>query len=75
MTSFGYTLSSEERGPKDVVAHARRAEELDFEFVSISDAGRGTRAATGAGAVERFVTAPRRVRVSGGRRGNLRSRR
>jgi coenzyme F420-dependent glucose-6-phosphate dehydrogenase len=37
MTSFGYTLSSEEHGPKDLVAHAQRAEELAFEFVSISD--------------------------------------
>jgi len=37
MTSFGYTLSSEEQGPKDLVAHACRAEDLGFDFVSISD--------------------------------------
>ena len=37
MTSFGYTLSSEEHGPADLVANARRAEELGFDFVSISD--------------------------------------
>jgi G6PDH family F420-dependent oxidoreductase len=37
MTTFGYTLSSEEQGPHDLVANARRAEELGFEFVSISD--------------------------------------
>lgn len=37
MTSFGFTLSSEEHGPKDLVANARRAEDLDFEFLSISD--------------------------------------
>jgi len=37
MTSFGYTLSSEEHGPGSLVAHARRAEELGFDFVSISD--------------------------------------
>ena len=37
MTSFGYTLSSEEHGPQTLVANARRAEELGFDFVSISD--------------------------------------
>jgi G6PDH family F420-dependent oxidoreductase len=37
MTTFGYTLSSEEHGPADLVANARRAEALGFEFVSISD--------------------------------------
>nr|MDP9332919.1 TIGR03557 family F420-dependent LLM class oxidoreductase [Actinomycetota bacterium] len=37
MTSFGYTLSSEEHGPGELVAYARRAEEAGFEFVSISD--------------------------------------
>src|SRR5438045_1614563 len=37
MTSFGYTLSSEEHGPNELVANARRAEELGFDFVSISD--------------------------------------
>src|SRR5712671_5903174 len=34
---FGYTLSSEEHGPADLVRLAGRAEELGFEFVSISD--------------------------------------
>ncbi len=37
MTSFGYTLSSEEFAPADLVAFAERAEALDFDFVSISD--------------------------------------
>ncbi len=37
MTSWGYTLSSEEHGPQDLVANARRAEEVGFDFVSISD--------------------------------------
>jgi coenzyme F420-dependent glucose-6-phosphate dehydrogenase len=37
MTSFGYTLSSEEHDPRRLVALAQRAEELGFEFVSISD--------------------------------------
>ena len=37
MTSFGYTLSSEEHGPSALVTNARRAEELGFDFVSISD--------------------------------------
>ena len=37
MTSFGYTLSSEEHGPQTLVTNARRAEELGFDFVSISD--------------------------------------
>lgn len=35
--SFGYTLSSEEHAPAALVAHARRAEEVGFDFVSISD--------------------------------------
>ena len=35
--SFGYTLSSEERPPRELVANARRAEELGFDFLSISD--------------------------------------
>ena len=30
--SFGYTLSSEEHSPSDLVANARRAEEVGFEF-------------------------------------------
>ena len=37
MTSFGYTLSSEEHGPAELIGFARRAEELGFDFVSISD--------------------------------------
>jgi coenzyme F420-dependent glucose-6-phosphate dehydrogenase len=37
MTNFGYTLSSEEFGPAELVQHGRRAEEEGFEFVTISD--------------------------------------
>jgi G6PDH family F420-dependent oxidoreductase len=37
MTAFGYTLSSEEHGPRTLVANARLAEEHGFDFVSISD--------------------------------------
>lgn len=37
MTSFGYTLSSEEHAPNELVANARAAESAGFEFVSISD--------------------------------------
>src|SRR5215207_5712191 len=37
MTSFGYTLSSEERSPRELVGSARRAEEAGFDFASISD--------------------------------------
>jgi G6PDH family F420-dependent oxidoreductase len=37
MVSYGYTLSSEEHSPGDLVAHARRAEEAGFDFLSISD--------------------------------------
>ena len=37
MTTFGYTLSSEEHPPRALVANARRAEEAGFEFASISD--------------------------------------
>src|SRR3954471_893166 len=37
MTSFGYTLSSEEHPPQALVASAVRAEDEGFEFVSISD--------------------------------------
>jgi G6PDH family F420-dependent oxidoreductase len=36
-TKFGYTLSSEEHGPNDLVSFAQRAEALGFDFVSISD--------------------------------------
>ena len=37
MVELGYTLSSEEHPPNDLVDHAVRAEELGFDFVSISD--------------------------------------
>ena len=37
MVSYGYTLSSEEHAPSDLVRNARRAEEAGFEFVSMSD--------------------------------------
>jgi G6PDH family F420-dependent oxidoreductase len=36
-TSYGYTLSSEEHGPAELVRDAARAEMLGFDFVSISD--------------------------------------
>ena len=36
-TEIGYTLSSEEHGPNDLVDHAARAEEVGFDFLSISD--------------------------------------
>ena len=37
MTKFGYTLSSEEHGPGDLIRNAQRAEGLGFDFLSISD--------------------------------------
>ena len=37
MASIGYTLSSEEFGPRELVGLARRAEEVGFDFLSISD--------------------------------------
>ena len=37
MVSYGYTLSSEEHGPCDLVANAKKAEDVAFDFVSISD--------------------------------------
>lgn len=37
MISYGYTLSGEEHAPADLVRNARRAEEVGFDFVSISD--------------------------------------
>jgi coenzyme F420-dependent glucose-6-phosphate dehydrogenase len=37
MPSFGYALSSEEHPPRDLVEHARLAEEAGFEFIAISD--------------------------------------
>ena len=37
MIRVGYALSSEEHGPNDLVAYARRAENVGFEFALISD--------------------------------------
>ncbi|WP_435153510.1 TIGR03557 family F420-dependent LLM class oxidoreductase [Haladaptatus sp. DFWS20] len=37
MTQIGYTLSSEEHGPNELIEHAVRAEAVGFEFASISD--------------------------------------
>lgn len=37
MAAFGYTLSSEESGARELVAHAARAEEVGFSFAVISD--------------------------------------
>jgi coenzyme F420-dependent glucose-6-phosphate dehydrogenase len=37
VTSFGYTLSSEEQTPPDLVRYAARAESAGFDFASISD--------------------------------------
>jgi G6PDH family F420-dependent oxidoreductase len=37
MVSFGYKLSSEEHGPRDLVRYARSAEQAGFDFCSISD--------------------------------------
>lgn len=37
MTAIGYTLSSEELPPEELVRLARRAEEVGFEFAMISD--------------------------------------
>lgn len=37
MTAIGYTLSSEEHGPRELVAQAARAEEVGFSFAVISD--------------------------------------
>jgi coenzyme F420-dependent glucose-6-phosphate dehydrogenase len=37
VVAFGYTLSSEEHAPPELVRNARRAEEVGFDFVSISD--------------------------------------
>ena len=34
---YGYTLSSEEHAPRDLVEHAGRAERAGFDFVSLSD--------------------------------------
>jgi coenzyme F420-dependent glucose-6-phosphate dehydrogenase len=37
MAAIGYTLSSEEFGPNELVGLARRAEQAGFDFLSISD--------------------------------------
>jgi G6PDH family F420-dependent oxidoreductase len=37
VTAIGYTLSSEEHGPRDLVRNARRAEDAGFSFALISD--------------------------------------
>ena len=37
MTEIGYTLSSEEFGPRELVRFAERAESAGFDFLSISD--------------------------------------
>ena len=37
MAAIGYTLSSEEFGPRELVDSAQRAEEVGFDFASISD--------------------------------------
>ena len=37
MTELGYTLSSEEHSPNDLIEHASVAEEYGFDFLSISD--------------------------------------
>jgi G6PDH family F420-dependent oxidoreductase len=37
LTEIGYTLSSEEFGPRDLVRFAQRAEAAGFDFVSVSD--------------------------------------
>jgi coenzyme F420-dependent glucose-6-phosphate dehydrogenase len=37
MPSVGYTLSSEEHGPLDLVRYARQAEEAGFEYALVSD--------------------------------------
>jgi len=37
MTEIGYSLSSEEHGPNDLVEYAKTAEEVGFDFLSISD--------------------------------------
>src|SRR5690348_17281776 len=37
MTRFGYTLMTEQSGPKDLVRHAQRAEQVGFDFEVSSD--------------------------------------
>jgi coenzyme F420-dependent glucose-6-phosphate dehydrogenase len=36
MAAIGYTLSSEEHGPRDLVKYAGGAEQAGFDFASIS---------------------------------------
>ena len=37
MLEIGYTLSSEEHGPEDLVENGVRAEEAGFDFLMVSD--------------------------------------
>ena len=37
MTAWGYTLSSEEHTPSDLVSQAQQAEAAGFDFLTISD--------------------------------------
>jgi coenzyme F420-dependent glucose-6-phosphate dehydrogenase len=37
MVEIGYKLSSEEHGPNKLIRYAKRAEEVGFTFVMISD--------------------------------------
>jgi len=37
MPELGYALSSEEHGPRELVANARAAEEAGFTFALVSD--------------------------------------
>ena len=37
MTRFGYTLMTEQSGPRELVGYARRAEEVGFDFEVSSD--------------------------------------
>ena len=37
MVAFGYTVMGEQAGPKQLVADARRAEEVGFDFIAASD--------------------------------------
>lgn len=37
MPEFGYKLSSEEHGPRELIENARRAEQCGFSFLAISD--------------------------------------
>src|SRR5262249_9559780 len=37
MTNWGFTLSSEEHGPRDLIHYAQQAEAAGFDFLTISD--------------------------------------